>query len=153
MYARNSIPQELRSLYQRHKQEGTRPTRSEISQLLHLLVSQISTSYIIIDAVDECTNIDGTRDALFKDLWNLTPNVRLLCTSRYLGDIAREFQDYPRLELRASCSDIGRYLSERIEGETRLRKHLHDDPTLFTLILDTIVRTSDGMVVANKSFP
>ena len=62
------------------------------------------------------------------------------------------FEGYPRLEIRASDSDVRRYISDRILHETRLARHIEADSTLKEMILDALVRKSDGMWVLPFSF-
>ena len=109
------------------------------------MTTKFPAVYIVIDALDECHDVDGTRSMLLKDLRQLLPGIQFLCTSRYLSDIDHQLEDYSRLELRANEADIRLYLRDRIEDGPRLRKHIQGDSTLLPILLDKIVQISDGM--------
>ncbi|KAL8719944.1 MAG: hypothetical protein Q9225_003121 [Loekoesia sp. 1 TL-2023] len=142
---RGSIPEEVRYLYQRHMRQETRATRSEIHNLLRSIISDFSTVYVIVDAVDECSETDRTRSMLLEDLRKLLPDIRLLFTSRHQYDLEHEFDCFPRIEIRASDGDISSYLKDRITEEPRLNRHVQGDPTLLDAILETIVKNANGM--------
>ena len=143
----HTIPDRLRELHQRHIKHSTRPTRSELLELFATITSQFSSVWIVVDALDESSEVDGTRSSLKSDLYTAIPNAKFLFTSRRLNDIERQFHGFPSLEIRASDRDIVLYLSGQLENETRLTKHIKADDSLRTLILDTVVRRSDGMSV------
>ena len=82
---------------------------------------------------------------LLKDLRQFLPTVHILCTSRYLSDIDCQFEECPRLEIRAQEADVRVYLKNRIDQEPRLKKHIQGDQLLFEDILDKIAGKSDGM--------
>ena len=138
-----SIPGDLVLLYQRHAPSGTRPSASELQKLLVSGASMFSSLSLIIDALDECS--ETSRSALGSSLRSILPNARFLYTSRLLNDIERMFEGYPRLEIRASDSDVRQYISDRILHETRLARHIEADSSLKEVISDVIVRKSDGM--------
>ena len=141
------IPDTLRALHQRHVRHSTRPTRSELLELLATVSSYCSSVWIVVDALDESNNIDGTRSGLKSDLHTAIPNASFIFTSRRLEDIEMHFSNFPSLEIRANDRDIRLYLSNQLENEARLAKHIKADESLRALMLDTIVRRSDGMSV------
>ena len=143
----SSIPEEVRSLYRRYVDKEARPSRLEIFDLLKSVVSEFHTVFIVVDALDECSDSDGTRSMLLKDLHRLLPEIRFLCTSRYLSDIERESKDCASLEIRATEADIRTYPQSRIEQEPRLKKHIEGDAALFESILETVAHTADGLLV------
>ena len=147
---RSVVPEEMYHLYKRHKEKETRPTLSESLKLLQLVVSQFSTVFIIIDALDECSEGDRTRSSLINNLYQLLPKIRFFCTSRRLGDIESQFKSSPCQEILATDTDIGIYLETRIQQKTRLRKHVKTDSTLLALITDKIVSVADGMLVNQR---
>ena len=148
----HTIPDTLRALHQRHVRHSTLPTRSELLELFATVASQFSSVWIVIDALDESNDIDGTRSSLKSDLYTALPNASFIFTSRRLKAIEMQFGDFPSLEIRANDRDIRLYLSTQLENEARLAKHIMADESLRTLILDTIVRRSDGMSVYLLSF-
>ena len=104
--------------------------------------------FVVIDALDEYTEEDGSRGKFLAGIQKLQPNIRLLVTSRRLLNIEHEFGRSIRLEIRATNEDITRYLDDRIQEEKRLRKHVKGDPFLHNTIVNTIVGNSQGMYVS-----
>ena len=142
----NSIPETLRSSYSRHCKNGTRLSHIELLELLADIELGFSSLFIVIDALDECNSIDGTRSSLVSSLRKYLHNrTRLLFTSRPSGDIESLLDDCPQLEIRASERDIRCHVSSRLMSEPRLVKHVAADAGLLNEILDNIVARSDGM--------
>ncbi|KAL8787605.1 MAG: hypothetical protein Q9195_007693 [Heterodermia aff. obscurata] len=138
-----SVPSDLVSLYQRHTRSNTRPSNSELQRLLVSTASRFPSFFIVIDALDECS--ETSRSALGSSLPSILPGAQILYTSRRLNDIERIFEGCHRLEIRASDSDIRRYIFDRILHEPRLARHIEADSNLKEVISDVIVRKSDGM--------
>lgn len=112
------LPEIIRSLYDHHVKRETRPSRLEILDLLHSTISGFSTIFIVADAVDERSEIDGRRTILLAGQRNFLPEIRLLCSSRYITDIERRFEGVSRLEVRTTDGDIRKHLESRIATET-----------------------------------
>jgi hypothetical protein len=143
---RNSvIPDEIVSLYHRHINKQTRPTLAEWSELLRSEVHRLSKVFIIVDALDECSEGDGTRDSFLSEILKLQPSIRLLVTSRHILTIEREFEKAARIEILANDEDVRKYVEGRIETERRLSRHIKADPTLQDTIISTIVEKAKGM--------
>ncbi|KAI9770214.1 MAG: hypothetical protein M1839_003242 [Geoglossum umbratile] len=133
------------SLYHHHIEKRTRPTLVEWSKSLQSEVYRFSKVFIIIDALDECLESNGTRDSFLAEIKKLQPSVRLLVTSRYIPTIEYEFEKAARVEIRASDEDVRRYLEGRIERERRSVRHVRADLALQKTIIDTIVEKAKGM--------
>ncbi|KAL8766351.1 MAG: hypothetical protein Q9209_006878 [Squamulea sp. 1 TL-2023] len=143
--AKGTIPEELRLLYQHHSKQGTRPNRSELRGLLTTVASECASLFIVVDALDECEDSNGTRSDLVSTLRTALPEACFLITSRRSHDIELQFQDCPHLEIRASDRDIRRYISIQIRQQPRIQKLIEADPSLPSLIEETIIQKSDGM--------
>ncbi|KAL8827130.1 MAG: hypothetical protein Q9170_007136 [Blastenia crenularia] len=139
-----SVPEEIRSLHERHMRYETRPTRAEVVELLKSVISTFTAVYFVIDAMDECNESDGTRFMLLNDLHSLKSNVRLLCTSRH-HEPEYQFDGFQRIEVRANEDDLRNYIEDRTSEEPRLRKHVQADPSLLDAISEKVVKISDGM--------
>ena len=136
------IPDEISSLYHRHIRKQTRPTLDEWSELLQPEVRCFSEVFIIIDALDECS--DDTRDRFLTEIRKL-PSIHLLVTSRHVLTIEREFDKAVSVEITASNEDVRRYLESRMERERRLARYVRTDPTLKETIISIIVEKAKGM--------
>ncbi|KFY05234.1 hypothetical protein O988_00146, partial [Pseudogymnoascus sp. VKM F-3808] len=132
------------ALYKRHADRRTRPSLEEIRTALNSVIHNYSKAYIIIDALDECTDIDGTRSELLTILRSLQAktNTSLMATSRFNATIELSFNEFPMLEIRASDEDVTRFVAGHIH---RLPKCVQHDPELQAEIQDRIVQAVDGM--------
>lgn len=139
-------------LHERHADRRTRPSLDEICSALRSVLTNYSKTYIIIDALDECKDSDGTRRKLLTTLRNLRTrtDVRLLVTSRFVTRIEQLFQGSPMLEIKASEKDVKRYVAGQLH---RLPKCVHRDPGLQAEILDKIALAVDGMYVGVFPYP
>jgi ankyrin repeat domain-containing protein 50 len=113
--------------------------------LLQLEVHHPSKVFIVIDALDECPNSNGTRDALVAEIRKLPPIIHLLITSRHISTIEREFDKVARVEIRASDKDVRRYIESQIKGDRQLTRHIQKDPALQGTIVNTIIEKTKGM--------
>ncbi|KAK4998542.1 hypothetical protein LTR66_002248 [Elasticomyces elasticus] len=144
LHGKSTIPQPVEALYAHHSSRNTRPSLSELRKILKDVVKSFSRVYIIVDALDECRNDDGTRDALLSSLRDVQAgtDTRLLATSRPLPEVIQHFQDDDSLEVRASDADVEAYLRGHL---SLLSKCVKDRPELQKQIVDDIVMVVDGM--------
>lgn len=146
---RSTIPTDLQKVYESHERKKTRPSVAEYSRLLESQLSSFSEAFLVIDALDEYLDNDRTRDALLAEIRKLQPRLRLLVTSRpNVKNLALNFDNVTQLEIRASDSDIKRYLESEIYKKERLRSHVTANPTLKDIIINTIVQKAEGMSVS-----
>jgi hypothetical protein len=132
------------TLYKRHVDRGTHPSLDEICIALSSVINNYSKAYIIIDALDECTDSDGTRSELLAILRNLQTktDTSLMATSRFNARIEQSFQGFPMLEIRASNADVKRFVAAQMH---RLPMFVQRDPELQTETQDEIARAVNGM--------
>ncbi|KAM7203906.1 Ankyrin repeat-containing domain protein [Rhypophila sp. PSN 637] len=142
-----AIPEDVRTLYNRHHPKGTRPEVDDVAQILGREVNKYSRVFIVVDALDECPERDDTRWQFLAQLQSLPENnIRLLCTSRDIPSIKREFDGSSLLEVRATDDDIKSYLAGRIDAETsHQRKRILTTPGLRDDIIETITARAKGM--------
>jgi hypothetical protein len=143
-----SMPKSMKSLYERHKGKRTRPSLDEISKALHSVVADYSRAFIIIDALDECQVSDGGRRMLLSQIINLQAKTEanFFATSRFIPEIARDFEGSISLEIRASDEDVQKYL---IGHMTRLPSCVSRNPALQEKIKAEILKAVDGMYVSS----
>jgi ankyrin repeat domain-containing protein 50 len=143
----HKISYNISVLHQTYLRKQTQPTLAERSSSLHLELRRFSKVFLLVDAMDECTEIEGTRGIFLRELQRLPSNVQLLVTSRYNPNIERYFDDVPRLEILASDFDVKWYLESQILDQPRLASYVETDPSLKKAIIDTIVKLTNGMWV------
>jgi len=93
----------------------TRPLLSEYSRLLKLELRQLSDIFLVIDALDECPEIDdfgeSRRDNLLAQITNLLESLHLLITARpHIQSVTDILRDAIEMEICARKDDIKIYL-------------------------------------------
>lgn len=142
------IPEGVMALYRRNRQGGSPPTLEEISGLLLAEARNfVGKFFIIIDALDECSELNGTRIALLGEIRKLQRISKILITSRETAAIEHELACSARLEICANDHDIGNYVERRIMSETRLARWVVEDEALRKTIFSTLVKNAQGMYV------
>ncbi|KAI9778250.1 MAG: hypothetical protein M1839_008274 [Geoglossum umbratile] len=139
----SSIPKKVLSLYRDRTRKP--PTLNEFSKLLQSEIRRFSRVFVIIDALDECTDGDGTRGRFLAELRKLQPDIHLLVTSRHMTIPERDFEEAMRVEIRARDEDVEKHLESRIGRESRLTSYVKRDPSLRGTIISTIVKKARGM--------
>jgi Cdc6-like AAA superfamily ATPase len=145
-----SIPDSVKTLYDRHRDKRTQPSLDEILGILQTVAAAYSRVFIIADALDECQASDGCRQRFLSSLLNLQEKcgANLFATSRPISSIEREFKANLRLEIRASEEDVRRYLDGhmfRLPGFVARRLELQEE------IKMDIVKAVAGMYVIYSS--
>ena len=136
------VAEPVASLYDRHADRGTRPSLEEILNALQAVVSNYSKVYVVVDALDECLNHDRTQ--LLAMLRNLQSkgNLSLMATSRFIPEVVQNFNLSPMLEVRASASDVKRFVAGQIY---LFSGFVQRDSKLQNAIQDGISTAVDGM--------
>ncbi|KAL8758457.1 MAG: hypothetical protein Q9199_001475 [Rusavskia elegans] len=142
--APQTLPETLVNLYRTHSAENTRPNWQEIFKAFESCITQSRTTYLIVDALDECS--EYVRNALMVFFKTLPNPIRLLVTTRHMDEILREFRAFPMVEIRASPRDLRKYIASRIESNRRLAGHVRDQAFLAQDICDRVTTKADGII-------
>lgn len=142
--ARPSTIEPVEQLYRQHINQSTKPSLEDIVGAFQRVIMQYTTVYVVVDALDECRNSDGTRHQFLTKLKELqaTHDVRLLTTSRIIPEIQNAFIEAARLEVRADDKDVRRFVAGQMY---RLPKCVQHDAVLQEMVQDKIVQAVDGM--------
>ena len=142
--ARPSAAEPVERLHKQHADRGTKPSLDEIFGVLREVVAKYTTVYILVDALDECRDRDGTRSRFLARLRELQAgqDIRLIATSRFIPEVEVEFRTAVRLEVRASNEDVRRFVAGQIY---RLPRCIQRDPALQKTVEEKIPETVDGM--------
>ena len=142
--SRPNIAAPVTRMYDEHSSGRNKPILGDIFGALQSVCSNLTTAYMVVDALDECANDDGARGLLIKKLFELQAktDVRLLFTSRLIPDIIQKFQSYPKLEVRATKEDVGRFVAGQIP---RLPNCIRRSDELKHAVVQKIVEAVDGM--------
>lgn len=149
--ATSALPPEVLSLYHQHKKHGTRPTLTQITDVLRALVAKFKTFRIVVDALDECAVSDHGALRFISAVRSLGSSVKLLCTSRYSTVFESYFVGAETLEITAKSDDIRIFLNAQIEQQSGLARHVRADPNLKDDIITAIIEETHGMCVASFS--
>jgi heterodisulfide reductase subunit B len=123
-----------------------KPYLEEILSAIQTFCRNYITVYIVVDALDECTNTNSTREKLINELRQLqaaaTVDLRLMFTSRFIPNITQKFGSNLVLEVRASEEDVSRYVAGQIP---RLSKCIQHDEELKHTVHAKIIEAADGI--------
>lgn len=155
--SRPSLPESLKSVYDKHKDMQTKPSFGEISQALESVVSVYSRVFIVIDALDECPASDG--GGFLPEIFALQAKfgANIFATSRPIPKIAAKFAGSMRLEIQARDEDVIGYIKGHINGDMpndemqQLRENIHQCPELEEEITIGISSAVQGMHVSRFS--
>lgn len=142
--SKGSVSAELRALHDRNVIQGTRPTIQDLSGLLKAEITSLSTTFIVVDGLDECPEENSIRSTLLSILRPIQFIAKLMVTSRHHPDFFEEFSGWKRLDIRANEQDVRIYLSNQIHG---LAKCVERSLDLQEKIINTIAQAADGLYV------
>ena len=140
----NPISESLKNYYDEHKSSNTDPKATQAFEVLKAQCDSWPQIFIVIDALDECSEKDGTRQAVINGLLALqdSKRINILVTSRPLPSILCDFEAWERLGIRANSADIQDYLLGQMD---RFSKRVVVGKDLQAQIISTIVDAADGM--------
>lgn len=138
--------QALRHLYERHENGQRQPPQDTVQELLCKTLGTIGSTYIVLDALDECTERDDLLDFLKSLVQLKLAGLRILATSRREWDIEeplRSVSDY-NINIQSAIvdEDIRTYIEARLVTDPKLKKwpaNVHIE------ILEQLMEKADGM--------
>ncbi|PVH92411.1 hypothetical protein DM02DRAFT_277099 [Periconia macrospinosa] len=130
------IPVSLDALFSSNESEQLQPPTHTLMEALRLMVQGLPIVYIVLDALDECTQREELMEMLETIAgWQL-PNLHFMVTSRKVGDIEMPLESFVDercricLESKLVDKDIRRYVRQRLSDDKRLRKWEKDASTM-----------------------
>ncbi|QYS94237.1 ANK_REP_REGION domain-containing protein [Trichoderma simmonsii] len=158
----SKIHDSVQELYKKHnpKEEenrptsqisSTRPSLDEIVNTLNQIIASYSRTYIIIDALDECTDSNLHRSTLMFEIFGLQTRLgaNLFFTSRLVPHIKKDFEsrEYSTLEIRAADKDMWQYLDGNM---SQLPAFIFQSTGLEERIKSSIIEASKGMFLLTR---
>jgi hypothetical protein len=142
--SRPDIAAPVTNIYKDHSKRRSRPSPDQIFQVLQSVCTNYSAVHVIVDALDECANEDGSRDQLIDKLQKLQTgtDIRLLFTSRSISEITQQFCWGTIVEVRATKEDVTKFVEGQIPS---LPKCIQRDDELNRAVKTRIVDAVDGM--------
>ncbi|KAF5239238.1 hypothetical protein FANTH_10040 [Fusarium anthophilum] len=137
----SSIPASLRSLYDKHNVRKTRASVEEVSATLHSVASLYSRIFVMIDALDELKETDGSRNRFLEELFKFQSQcgLKLFATSRFIPEIVGRFDGSTTINIRARDEDMRGFLDGKISQSGQLLQ------THREMIKTEIAKAVDGM--------
>lgn len=137
------LPDALKSLYGKNVSQLT---LDEVSYALESVATSYTKVFIIVDALDECLPTGSHRSDFLSRIFAFQENSgsNLFMTSRHLPEITELFRRNVSLEIRASKSDVARYVDGHISN---LPSFVRRSPELQEEVKTGIVDAVDGMYV------
>jgi len=138
----------LQALYSEHQAQPvkTMPAINTWTDVLLKLLLKQHSCYIIIDALDECTEVQELWEAITLLLNKAKPSVKWLFVSQPTVDIQNMLSEHPlvKVEIRSSVvdQDIQSYVGRRLETDLRLGSF---PPSVKAKIIQVIGEKSSGM--------
>jgi hypothetical protein len=133
-------------------EQGGRPVMKDLIDCLKHLMGGFSTTFIIVDALDELSDKKTTRPDFIKELKDLAKisSARLLVTSRpHSHDIKQIFSQNLQVQIKATEQDVREFLTSRIRNDVNLSCILEDvgeqDQGMLESIVNQILSKAQGM--------
>ncbi|TAQ84511.1 hypothetical protein B7494_g7175 [Chlorociboria aeruginascens] len=139
----SSIPQEVREFCAKDAERRRNPTGDEWISLVKSICSLFQNTYVFVDALDECPEINRERFLGF--VRKMEPFVRLFITSRPNVDLQAKFDNTSRIDISPSDSDISVYLKSEISTNNRLSLFTAKDAKLEEDIIKTVSEKATGI--------
>ena len=142
-------PEKLQAAYSTCRKAEQSASTEQLLEALGEISATLPTSYIILDALDECQS----RENLLEILDNAAnwghPNLHMIFTSRREVEIEEGLEFVPRsdrvcLESRVVDNDICKYVYERLLHDRTLRRW-QKDPEMQHKIEVTLTNKANGM--------
>jgi hypothetical protein len=144
------MPSTLEALYSSSDKGNRQPSLDALMNVLQQMLQEFPQSYLILDALDECADRPELLSILEQMArWQLK-ELRVLVTSRQLGDIKSSLEDIVNgeyiicLQSQVVDKDIHSYVRQRLSNDKGLKKWQKDDE-IRREIETTLMEGSRGM--------
>ncbi|KAF3938207.1 Ankyrin-3 [Dactylella cylindrospora] len=146
-----TVPRKLVELYETYSRSGKTEPADEIRDLVVQLASSFATTYIVVDALDEC-DAEHRLDVLDVLQELADAGIRIFTTSRpHPEDINDVFEGADKIELTARPDDISKYIRAEIARYQRGKpKTRQIEDQLKERIVTDLVYMSHGMFLLPK---
>lgn len=139
----------IRPLYYKYSDGPSLPDVQSLKEALLSILLEVTDSYVILDGIDECSNLEEALDFLtFLHMRGLQ-SLHIMVASRRIREIEATFLG-ARFGTRTivteidSRKDIERFIMHELETRSYLREFSTE---LKARILDVLPKSSDGMFV------
>ncbi len=131
---------------------GGKPSTGECLQLLKAFTLRFTTVFIMVDALDECSEIEAFIAGLneLRSSTTTKTTAQVLITSRQEIQIEREILQYLTHSLCLTANieqDIRRFITDQVHARASKGKLKVRDPNLQSQIIAALCNGADGMSV------
>ena len=118
---------------------------------LQAIIEKSENTYVILDALDECSDIVNLLAVLQGIVERKTPALHLLCTSRWVTIIKETFQNLTKsdriiqIQNTSVDTDISNYISHTLQTDPGLRRRWRERPDIPEEIRAALSDKADGM--------
>lgn len=140
------LSHEVDQLYHRCKDGQHRPCQHDLIETLVTLLNELPRTYLIVDALDECSERTQLLDSLRKIIQRTATHANVLVTSREEHDISKSLEGIisksVSLEGGGLDSDIKRHIQKCLENDVAWK---NDTSEVKQEIQETLVQGAHGM--------
>lgn len=126
------------------------PDDEYLSSVLQAAIQAFGSVYIVVDALDECSDIDEVMDIISNiSRWRLQ-NLHLICTSRWSAVIDESMKglvqttDVVQIQSKNVENDISAFVAEQLKRDPKM-KRWESRPKIQEEIRSTLTKQADGM--------
>jgi hypothetical protein len=116
----------LRDVYQKCDNGQQQPANAIIRSLFQQAMKHPHSKYIVIDALDECTDREGMLDFIHLIVSSKIPDLHMLISSRpekAIEDVLGTLADYiVKFQSPLVDKDIGNYVKDRLATDPKLKR-------------------------------
>jgi hypothetical protein len=113
---RPSLPEDVKSLYDKHKDKHTQPLFDESLKILYSVTAMYLRVFIVVDTLDKCQVSDRCCFRFLSEIFSLQSKcgANIFATSRFIPGITSKFSQSLSVEICTSDEDMWRYLKGHI---------------------------------------
>lgn len=118
-------PASVMTLYEQYRKDNRNPSIPDLHDTLRKILEKSSPTFLVLDALDECNDVEKLMQTIqIIHEWAL-PHVRILATSREQENIKKTIADLGKqicLETEVIDKDIGTFVAQSFESGSSLAK-------------------------------
>ncbi|KAF4627318.1 hypothetical protein G7Y89_g10840 [Cudoniella acicularis] len=114
---RGRLPEQVKIAFQTYSRKQVYPTFPEYLDMVAGQMATFERVYVVVDALDECTEANGVREELLEGILQLPAFVSVMATSRYIPGIEFYARNAKQLTIRAHEDDIHLHVRSRLSKE------------------------------------
>jgi len=118
-------------------------SKREYLSLLTIAFKSFARVFIVVDALDECTECD--QRTFMSDLRSINSCKNVLVTSRPIDSIANIFENDDQTRIVASSNDMEGYIRNRIRDKSELSDMIEEDAEFEGRIIAMVLERAQNM--------